>query len=286
MEGLKVSGKTNLMGFYRAKVENNMDPRKLGRIKARVYPFFVDIKAEDLPWAVPAMAISTGSGNGTGTFCVPDVGTFIWVFFEAGNYYQPVYAFEAPTAGMGIPTESSVDYPKRRVIKTPAGFIIYVDDQSKELRIQHPKGGYINLTDEPRITAYHPTGSYGIIDENGDVKLHANRDIVATANRDANITANRNINMEALVNVGIHAVGTISITSDNTAGGGSAAANNITINGKVNATINGDVDATVNGDVDAKVNGSSSVDTSGTTEIKSGGPVTITAPAINMNTSS
>ena len=40
---------------------------------------FYSAADSDLPWAVPAMPLFSGSGNNQGSFCVPDVGTYVWV---------------------------------------------------------------------------------------------------------------------------------------------------------------------------------------------------------------
>ena len=143
-----------IYGNFRAKVEDNTDASQLGRIKARVYPWFSDIEIANIPYARPAMPLSVGSGTGTGSFMVPDIGSFVWVFFEAGDIYQPVYFAEAQTAVHGLPTERTTNYPNRRVLKTKSGITSYIDDTAKQIKVIHPEGSYIWFNTQGMITLY------------------------------------------------------------------------------------------------------------------------------------
>jgi len=142
-------------GFYRGKVlaTDAAETQQLGRIKAEIYPMLIGeetarllkksnpdsfvsgIATKQLPWGVPAFPLFCGSGSGTGNFNIPNVGSYCWFFFEAGDINQPVYAFEAPTATLGLPSERITNYPKRRVIATAKGISIVFDDVTGEIII-------------------------------------------------------------------------------------------------------------------------------------------------------
>lgn len=66
-------------------VEDNNDPKKLGRIKVRVLNVFDEIPVEDIPWASSWKDLN---GN---AFNVPDVGKVVSVVFDSGNKYKPEY---------------------------------------------------------------------------------------------------------------------------------------------------------------------------------------------------
>lgn len=68
-------------------VEDNDDPRKLGRVKVRVFNVFEEIPKEDIPWA-----FSWKDTNGN-QFNVPDVGKIVSVVFDQGNIYEPQYIY-------------------------------------------------------------------------------------------------------------------------------------------------------------------------------------------------
>jgi hypothetical protein len=181
------------LGNYKAKVlaTDAEEELKLGRIKVEVYPMLIGkvtairlnktdkidvegIEIADLPWCKPACPLSIGSGDGIGSFAVPDVGTFVYVFFEAGDIYQPVYFAEAPTATLGLPAARLTNYPERRVIKFKKIEII-VDDEA------------------------------------GTVKITTDNDVNIIAGDDVNITASGHVSVNATGNVNIDAGGTVDI---------------------------------------------------------------------------
>lgn len=138
---------------YRGVVLDNNDPEQKGRVRIRVHSVFdSNIPVAKLPWAVPAQPIFSGSGSGFGHFAVPEVNSQVWVFFEGGDFNQPVYWAEAPTGVHGLPSERTTSYPNRRVVKTKAGLGVLIDDTTKEVRILHPSGKYIQMDSSGNVT--------------------------------------------------------------------------------------------------------------------------------------
>jgi len=159
----------NYSGIYRGKVlaTDASETDNLGRIKCEVYPMLISsdltngsaaqltadgfktegISITDLPWAVPAMSLFAGAGVGYGSFSVPEVGSFVWVFFEAGDIYQPVYFAEAQTKLSGIPSEVSTNYPSTKVWKSKNGIVITINDNkgTEDIKVLHPTGSYIQI---------------------------------------------------------------------------------------------------------------------------------------------
>ena len=155
-------------GLYRGLVLDNDDPDKLGRIKVKIFTVFSsEIPATYLPWAVPAFPLFTGSGNGFGSFAVPEINSHVFVMFEAQDFNQPVYFAEAPTASLGIPTESATNYPSRRVLKTKNGIVFYIDDSNKEIKVTHPTGAFIQIDSSGNIN----------ISSSGDVSVESSGDV-------------------------------------------------------------------------------------------------------------
>lgn len=68
-------------------VEDNVDPRRQGRIKVRVQCIFDDIPGEHLPWCSPYI-IPAGVA-----FSVPPIGKMINIIFDNGQLYSPYYFF-------------------------------------------------------------------------------------------------------------------------------------------------------------------------------------------------
>lgn len=153
-------GKDTLVynGIYRGKVVAVADPDKFGRIKVKIVPFTYDIEdIEALPWAVPAFPLGTGAGTGFGSYAVPEVDSWVWVFFEGGDVYAPVYFAEACTGVEGQPAFKDTNYPNRRGFRTRAGIEVFVDDTtgSRTCEIKHPSGATVEIKDDGvvRITS-------------------------------------------------------------------------------------------------------------------------------------
>lgn len=139
-------------GMYRGEVVDNIDPDQAGRVRVRVFGIFKDeILDADLPWAVPAMPIFTGSGSGYGNFAVPEIGTHVFVFFESGDVYQPTYFAEAPNKVHGLPSERTTNYPNRRIQKTKSGIVIMIDDKDNVVKIIHPTGKYFEINENGNV---------------------------------------------------------------------------------------------------------------------------------------
>ena len=99
-----------LYGFYRGVVEDNNDPLKVGRLRARIHGLHTEkkqksetegIPTNELPWAEPCLSITEGSVSGFGVWSVPLQGSHVMLFFENGNPTQPRYFASMP----GIPEE-------------------------------------------------------------------------------------------------------------------------------------------------------------------------------------
>lgn len=145
---------TKFTGNYRGKVLDTNDPDELGRIKVQVFGVFDEIETASLPWAVPANPLFAGSGNGFGYFAVPEVDSYVWCFFEAGDLYQPVYFAEALSKVHGLPVERQIDYPHTKVMKTKNGIVITINDKSgsEEIKVVHPTGSYLVIDKDGNIT--------------------------------------------------------------------------------------------------------------------------------------
>lgn len=138
--------------IYRGVVVDNVDPSKFGRVKINIFGMYDGISVSNIPWAAPAFPVGFGAGNGYGQFSVPEIGSMVFCFFEQGDIYQPVYFASAPDGIHGLPTERTTNYPNRAVIKTPNGIVIYIDDEAKVVRVNHPSGKYIQMDGSGNVT--------------------------------------------------------------------------------------------------------------------------------------
>lgn len=67
-------------------VEDNVDPRRLGRVKVRVQSLYDDLTVDQLPWSNPFF--TSGSGK---KFDIPAVGKIVTVIFVNDILYDPYY---------------------------------------------------------------------------------------------------------------------------------------------------------------------------------------------------
>jgi uncharacterized protein involved in type VI secretion and phage assembly len=101
-------------GKYRGKVTSNVDPHKMGRVRARVPAVFGD---EESGWALPSAPYG---GPGVGFFFVPPVDANVWIEFEGGNPDYPIWTgcfwglTETPAVSM---------FPFEKIIKTDTATI-------------------------------------------------------------------------------------------------------------------------------------------------------------------
>jgi len=186
--------KPKLLGFYRAKVEDNNDPRKLGRVQVRVYPHFETMARQDLPWAEPCWWMPMQ---------IPPRESWVWVFFEGGDPLYPVYLGQSLPYGVNekLKTEEGADnaryqhmlpkiwfqeigadYPEAWIIRTPRRHLVVVEEGGP-IRIHHEDGTKITLEEGGEVWIHHKTGSHLRMKDDGDVILWAKRDLWLKAGR-------------------------------------------------------------------------------------------------------
>jgi uncharacterized protein involved in type VI secretion and phage assembly len=87
--------------FYRAVVEDRDDPEKLNRVRVRVVGVHPEnavnegngkgVPVNHLPWAeIASPTLHGGQNAGIGISTVPVKGTWVWVFFDAGDWNRPI----------------------------------------------------------------------------------------------------------------------------------------------------------------------------------------------------
>lgn len=114
-----------LFGIYLGKVEYNLDPMQLGRVRVRIPSFDGPpnlVKTGQLEWATLATS-AFGGGADYGSFTVPPIGSYVWVQFNGGETDYPVVtgvATVAPVAEREILRDSSKEYPLGSISMSPS----------------------------------------------------------------------------------------------------------------------------------------------------------------------
>jgi hypothetical protein len=132
-------------GNYRAKVVENKDPQKYGRVKVWIPDIMPEVSDSKGIWARPANnplggRNKQGSDNHyMGTSYIPGKGAWVWVFFEAGNINRPYYFGALDLENTHVLPENQVgdNYEdKWTIIKTGDGRAIVVSDDPSDQRVE------------------------------------------------------------------------------------------------------------------------------------------------------
>jgi len=126
---------------YIGIVEENEDPKKLGRCRIRVIDIFDNIPKDDIPWASPWKDLNGNSFN------VPEKGKIVTVVFDSGNIYKPEYVY-AEHYNINLENKlqklSGKDYTSMKSLLFDHKTQIFVND-SEGLVIDH-KMNQMNIT--------------------------------------------------------------------------------------------------------------------------------------------
>jgi len=127
---------SRFFGKFRGIVKNTNDPDNQGRITATVPDIYGD---RESPWAFPSSILA---GSNYGLYFPPKEGDGVWIELEAGDLSRPIYSgFWWSKEEM--PKEAGED---TRIIITPKGHKIILDDEGVEIDIIHADGAQINIT--------------------------------------------------------------------------------------------------------------------------------------------
>jgi len=125
---------------YIGIVEENLDPKKLGRCRVRVIDIFDDIPTEDIPWATPWKDLNGNSNN------IPEKGKIVTVIFDSGNIYKPEFIYSDHfnvNLEQKLQKLSDSDYKSMKSLLFDHKTQIYVND-SEGLKIDY-KYNNINI---------------------------------------------------------------------------------------------------------------------------------------------
>jgi uncharacterized protein involved in type VI secretion and phage assembly len=127
-----------LVGVSRAQVVDNMDTLSLGRVQISL-PWQPDLE----PWA-PVAVLSAGDDRGT--WFMPQVGDEVLVAFEQGDVLAPYVIGSLWNGTDSPPATAPTDAVARRIIKTPAGHEIELDDTQQSITITSSSDQKVTIT--------------------------------------------------------------------------------------------------------------------------------------------
>jgi hypothetical protein len=163
------SGKPlGFQGLWNGVVVDDLDPKKLGRVKVRIFDLHDEnTPVADIPWAgacFPSAFISSDGGNKNwksgGFFQVPPIDALVHVMFQHGDPDFPIWMGGwFPNEPCMLGREKYVSNNERKALYNGAGrpscptwrslrgHVIEMDDETSEVRITSTGGHKITLSD-------------------------------------------------------------------------------------------------------------------------------------------
>ncbi len=122
-------------GKYRGAVTDNSDPLNQGRLKAIVKSVLNDVETG---WALPALPYA---GVGVGVYTIPKVDASVWIEFEGGDVWLPIWTGCFWGEGELPKDETGSDStPSRKIIRTEEGLLLSLDDGGKTITLSDSGG--------------------------------------------------------------------------------------------------------------------------------------------------
>lgn len=158
------TGDGRVYGVAVAQVIDNIDALSLGRVQVKL-PWLPDVD----PWARVAVL---SAGDQRGTWFIPQVGDEVLVAFEQGDVRTPYVIGSLWNSTDKPPADAPNDAIGRRIVKTPAGHEIELDDTKQSIAITSSTGQKVSITPE-KIELSAGDGVKATLENAGTITLKA-----------------------------------------------------------------------------------------------------------------
>lgn len=126
------------LGVVRGEVIENTDLTMQGRVRVK-FPTIPGIE----PWA---SVCAPFAGDGYGLWCMPQVGDVVVVAFENGDLNWPLVVGSVWDSSNRPPVDLPTDAVTKRVLRTPMGHELVLDDLEATVTITHVAGHAITMS--------------------------------------------------------------------------------------------------------------------------------------------
>lgn len=154
---------------YDGYVENNNDPKKLGRVQVRT-ELYEDVDSSALPWCYPTPSYFLGNSKNSIMFSVPEIGSQVKVYYPTHDKTTPFYK-GMEFNEMNKCTFFETDYPNTYGFKDSRGNFYIVNKATDITQYQHSSGTNIKIESDGTYTITTPDGSYIQSDCNGNMRM-------------------------------------------------------------------------------------------------------------------
>lgn len=280
-------------GFFRAKVVDNRDQKKYGRIMVWLPDLMPKVDDKKGIWAMPANnpigGLNPETGEDSQNYCstcyIPRKGSYVWVFFENGNINKPFYFSGLDLQNTMVVPECQVGgkYEDKWVIlKSHEGRCIVISDDPDDCRVE--------VTGKKRQISSPPTGDTGsvyTIDGNQTTILLDERSgkeklLIRTHKGDfINFDIeDRKLQIQVESDIEIKTNGKVNITSKGDMNLKASGDINIQATGKINIKSSGDMALQTGNKMDQKAGADFNIQAGGQQSNLAGGPVTSDGSAV------
>lgn len=161
--------------IFSGVVVNNNSLGKDGKVQIRVPHIFDGIQDSDLPWAIAdRMNSPAGTGvAGSATCMVPANGSKVFVAFQMGNPYNPIYSSDILNTQFFASTVFGGEYPNAWGFSDGSNFI-KINRVTGAVTVQNAAGSYYKIEGDGAIKVATASGSSYAIDAAGAVTVNSN----------------------------------------------------------------------------------------------------------------
>lgn len=163
------AGEHRFLGVTLAQVINNVDLTGRGRVQVSL-PWMPGFE----PWARVA---SPSAGSGRGIYFIPQVDDEVLVAFNQGDL-RDAYVVGSLWNGVDDPPRTGPTDPvSQRVVKTPAGHEIELDDLAQSITITSSSGHTITVTPDAITLAVSGDAAKVTLESAGRVAISASTEV-------------------------------------------------------------------------------------------------------------
>jgi len=198
----------NLKIPHYGKVVDNLDPKKLGRIKVEIKEL-VEGSPDKLPWSYPENPSFLGGNNKVGYFTVPEIGSEVIIKFPTEDIYQSFYSGYWHTSKNYKMSHFNTDYPETFGWEDSTGTWWTVNKQQKCVNFHHTSGADVKIDKDGNIDVYTPGYLHIVADK--EINITSGKSISAISATTTSINAGSSVGVIAASTISIQAGGTMTL---------------------------------------------------------------------------